>query len=69
MKLVVADTGALISLGYVDQIGLIEEIFGEFYIAQAVWEELNNYENPEFNVNILNDLKKRVVKIKSRNYL
>ena len=63
MKLVVADTGALISLGYVDHIGLIEEIFGEFYIAKAVWEELQSYENPEFNIQILDDLKNRVVKI------
>ena len=69
MKLVVADTGALISLGHIEHIGLIEEVFGDFYIAQAVWEELQNYENPEFNDKILNDLKGRVVKIKSRNHL
>lgn len=69
MKIVVADTGALISLGHVGLIGLIEEIFGEFYITQAVWEELQVYEAPGFMENILNDLKKRVVKIKSRNYL
>lgn len=69
MKLVIADTGALISLGHVAQIGLIEEIFGDFYIAQAVWEELQSYENPEFNVSILTDLKKRVVTINSKNHL
>ena len=69
MKIVVADTGALISLGHIEHIGLVEEIFGDFYIAQAVWEELQSYENPEFNDKILNDLKGRVVKIKSRNYL
>lgn len=64
MKIVIADTGALISLGHVEKIGLIEEIFGDFYIAQAVWDELQNYENPEFNAEILNDLKEHVVKIK-----
>ena len=69
MKIVIADTGALISLGHIEHIGLIEEIFGDFYIAQAVWEELKNYENPEFNDKFLNDLKGRVVKIKARNYL
>ena len=69
MKIVIADTGALISLGHVDHIGLIEEVFGDFYIAQAVWEELQNYENPEFNIKILNKLKERVVEIKSRNHL
>lgn len=40
MKIVIADTGALISLGHVEHIGLIEKVFGDFYIAQAVWEEL-----------------------------
>ncbi len=69
MKLVIADTGALISLGHVGHIKLIEKLFGDFYIAQAVWEELQNYENSEFDVNIINDLKKSVVRIKTRNYL
>jgi len=69
MKLVIADTGALISLGLVGQIDLIEKVFGDYYIANAVWEELQNYENPEFEKNILFHLEKRVVKIKSRNHL
>ena len=69
MKIVVADTGALISLGHIDGIELIKEVFGDFYIAQAVWDELNTYKNPEFNKNILVALEKKVVKIKSRNYL
>jgi len=69
MKIVIADTGALISLGHIEQVGLIEKVFGEFYIAQAVWEELQNYENPEFNTTILNEIKERVIKIKSRNHL
>ncbi|MBA7558381.1 hypothetical protein ES705_51181 [subsurface metagenome] len=69
MKVVIADTGALISLGHVGKVGLIESIFGDFYIAGAVWEELQNYDNPEFDRNILQDLKKHVVNIKSRNHL
>lgn len=69
MKIVVADTGALISLGIVGHIDLIEKVFGDFYIANAVWEELQVYENPEFEKNFLFDLEKRVVKIKSRNHL
>jgi hypothetical protein len=36
MKIIVADTGSLISLGLVDQIYLIEKVFGELYIANAV---------------------------------
>ncbi len=69
MKIVIADTGALISLGHVGHIDLIKEVFGDFYIAQAVWEELKDYDNPEFDDKILNKLKKKVVKIKSRNHL
>ena len=45
MKVVVADSGALISLGHISQIDLIEKVFGEFYIAHAVWKELNEYGN------------------------
>ena len=69
MILVVADTGALISLGIVGHIDLIEKVFGDFYIANAVWEELQEYENAEFDQSVLSYLEKRVVKIKSRNHL
>lgn len=69
MKVVIADTGALISLGLVGKVGLIEMVFGELYIAEAVWEELQNYDNPEFDRNILKELESRVVNIKSRNHL
>ena len=58
MKVVVADSGALISLGHISQIDLIEKVFGEFYIAHAVWKELNEYENPEFDKGVLKDLKR-----------
>lgn len=44
-------------------------MFGDYYIANAVWEELQVYENPEFEKSLLFHLKKRVVKIKSRNHL
>jgi len=69
MKVVIADTGALISLGQVDQIQLIEKVFGEFYIAQAVWEELNQYEHPNFPSEILSSLSSKTVKITSKNHL
>jgi len=69
MKLIIADTGALISLGHAGRIDLIEKVFGEFFIAGAVWNELKNYDNPEFNRSILRDLEKHMVNIKSRNLL
>lgn len=69
MKIVIADTGALISLGHVGHIGLIEKIFSNFYIAEAVWKELNDYDNPDFDHQILNELEAKVIKIKSKNHL
>jgi len=69
MKIVVADTSVLISLGVIRQINLIEKVFGELYIAEAVWVELNEYENPDFDSSILADLKSKVVPIHSKNNL
>ena len=69
MKIVIADTGALISLGHTHQIGLIEKVFGEFYMAEAVWEELNRYENPQFDKSVLLDLHSRVLSIEKVNHL
>ena len=69
MKLVIADTGALISLGLAGHIDLIEKVFGDYFIAYAVWEELQEYSNPEFEKDFLYHLEKRVIKIKSRNHL
>lgn len=36
MKIVVADTGVLISLGIAGKIEIINQLFDEFYIPQAV---------------------------------
>lgn len=69
MNTVIVDTGALISLGHVRQIELIGEIFDNFYIANAVWEELLKYENPHFDKSNLFLVENRVVKIKSINHL
>lgn len=69
MTIVVADTGALISLAHVNLISLIEKVFGKFYIPQAVWDELQNYDNPELDQEIFNDLKHRVKRIKTKNHL
>jgi len=69
VKVVVADTGAIISLVHVGQLGLIESIFGGYFIAEAVWQELQVYDNPDFDRSVLKDIEKRVIKIKSTNHL
>ena len=67
--LVVADTGVLISLGHVDLISLLSQVFGEFYVPKAVWDELVRYEHPDFDQEKLKEIKPQVVRIKSTNYL
>ncbi len=69
MKVVIADTGALISLIHLDKIDLIEKVFGDFFIAKAVWEELNDYDNPDFDRSVLLKLESKVAQINSKKYL
>ncbi len=69
MKIVIADTGALISLIHLGRIDLIEKVFGEFFIAKAVWKELNAYDNPDFDRTVLLRLESKVKQINSRNHL
>ncbi len=69
MRVVVADTGVIISLIHIEQLDLIEKVFGEYYIARAVWIELNNYDNQEFDKSKLKILKPKVREIHSKNYL
>ena len=38
--IVVADTGALISLATINKLSLLDKLYGEIYIPQAVWKEL-----------------------------
>jgi predicted nucleic acid-binding protein len=69
MKIVVADTGTLISLGLAGKIEIIDQIFDEFYIPTAVWKELEKYENPAFSKIYRNQLKSNTLQIKSKNHL
>ncbi len=69
MKVVIADTGVVISLIHIGQLNLIEKVFGEYYIPQAVWAELNSYDNPRFDKSKLLDIKPHVRQIHSKNYL
>ena len=69
MKIVIADTGALISLIHLGQIDLIKKVFGDFFITNAVWQELNIYDNPDFDRTILLKLESKVAQINSKNHL
>lgn len=69
MRIIIADTGAIISLTHVDKIYLLENMFGKLHISKAVWEELNQYNNPDFDKSVLNYLGDKVITIKSKNHL
>lgn len=42
--LLIADTSPLISLLLIQQLELLERLFSEYYIPQAVWEELQTHQ-------------------------
>jgi uncharacterized protein len=69
MRVVIADTGPIITLGIVDGIDIIKNVLGNFYIPVAVWEELKNYNNPDFDKKILTQLEDKVKSVKGKNYL
>jgi predicted nucleic acid-binding protein len=47
--LVVADSGPVISLAVIDKLDLLETIYGEVCISEAVWQEVSRYIDP-FNI-------------------
>lgn len=67
--LIIADTSALISLGHVKLIHLIDEVFGEFYIPEAVWTELTQYKKLRFEDEINQLFQSKVKQINSSNHL
>jgi predicted nucleic acid-binding protein len=69
MKVVIADACAIISLIHIGRIDLIEKVFGDFYIANAVWMVLCKYDDPNFDSVQLQCLVEKVKDISSKNYL
>lgn len=41
--LLIADTSPLISLLVIDQLQLLDQLFEEYYLPKAVWDELNSH--------------------------
>lgn len=66
--LIIADTGALISLGHIGKLYLIEELFGDVLIPEVVWQELRSYQNPDFDKSNVEFFIDKVKSIKSTNY-
>jgi predicted nucleic acid-binding protein len=58
--IIISDTGPLISLAGIDKLVLLEELCGDIYIPQAVWDEIQ----PLIEVFNIPDVKKYEEKIK-----
>jgi predicted nucleic acid-binding protein len=60
--LVIADSGPVISLAVIDQLDLLETIYGEVSISEAVWQEIVRYIEP-FNIPQAQSLKAKIKKL------
>ncbi len=67
-KIVIADTGPIMSLSVINRLSLLISLFGEFYIATSVWKELLKYKFI-LKQEVFELLEDRVVGIKTANYL
>jgi predicted nucleic acid-binding protein len=65
--IVVADTGPIISLALVDQIQLLETIYGDVYLSPAVWNELLQFVGP-FNIPKVKSLSSNVKSLTGLNH-
>ncbi len=61
--LLIADTGPIISLLLTEKFGILENLFPNFLIPQAVWEELCKHQEISVYQNELNCLAPKVRKI------
>jgi predicted nucleic acid-binding protein len=64
--LIVADTGPIISLSILDKLDLLETLYGDILIPEAVWDELNRYIEI-LHIPIANTYKNKVTKIATEN--
>jgi predicted nucleic acid-binding protein len=66
--IVVADTGPIISLAVIDKLSILDSLFGNISIPEAVWEELLTYIDV-FNIPQIYNYKDNVKKINAKNNL
>jgi predicted nucleic acid-binding protein len=67
--IVVADAGPIISLALVDKLDLLDKIFDEVAIANAVWEEVTGDESKKFVKRIKKYFINKIHRIESFNEL
>jgi len=67
--LVIADAGPIFSLAIIDKLGLLNQIFDEVKISNAVWEEITLDKTTEFYKIIELFFKPKIINIKGFNEL
>lgn len=67
--LIVADAGPIISLAIADALGLLHELFAEYCIPQAVWEEVTRDQDVSFYNDLQFVFEGHVRAISGKNYL
>ncbi len=61
--LVIADSGAIFSLAIIDQLELLNALFDDVAIPNAVWEEITLDRATDFYLNIYNFFKEKTKSI------
>ena len=67
--LVIADSGPIFSLALIDKLDLLNNLFNDIKIPQAVWDEITNDESKPFHSRIALFFKDKVEQIKGFNDL
>ena len=67
--LVIADAGPIFSLAIIDKLEILDQLFDEINISNAVWKEITLLKTPEFYKTIERYFKTKVKKIKGFNEL
>lgn len=67
--LVISDSGPIFSLAIVDKLEILENLFDEIYIPEAVWEEITKDQTTEHYQRIESYFQARIKKISGSNKL
>lgn len=67
--IVISDAGPIFSLAIIDKLNILNELFDEIHIPNAVWEEITLDKSTDYYQLIFDFFKDKVVSIKSENHL
>ena len=68
-NVVISDAGPIFSLAVIGQLNLLDELFDEVFIPQAVWEEITRLKDSPFYPSITDFFKDKVRNIEGKNHL